>query len=183
MSTSNGMESAPMKDSELGKYVCVVHPDPAAGGCLHSPHITIMSDGVWVKLPDSVNPGSFVYSSAHRDCYESWAVRQDAIRVDEQPNGLFHITRRDVTRTAGTRTDARAMADYLEARTPVDPELFRRTAPAWNCVDYPGDGMHYANSGGDCSWCGMTRAQIRTEHLEREERKASEIKPEHKLAD
>jgi hypothetical protein len=69
------MESAPMKASELGQYVCVVHPAPEAGGCLHSPNITIMSDGVWVRLPDSLNPGSHVYSSAHRDCYEARAAR------------------------------------------------------------------------------------------------------------
>ena len=63
------MESQPMKASELGQYVCVVH-----GGCLHSPHITIPSDGVWVRSPDPNNPGSHVYSSAHRDCYENWAA-------------------------------------------------------------------------------------------------------------
>ena len=50
---------------------------------------------------------------------------------------------------------------------PVDAELFRRTAPAWNCVDYPGDGMHYADRDG-CAWCGMTRDQITAERRERE---------------
>ena len=24
---------------------------------------------------------------------------------------------------------------------PIDPDLFRRTAPKWNCVGYPGDGI------------------------------------------
>lgn len=50
---------------------------------------------------------------------------------------------------------------------PVDPELFKRTAPAWNCVDYPGEGMHYTPDG-DCLWCGMTRGQIAAEHAARE---------------
>lgn len=36
---------------------------------------------------------------------------------------------------------------------PVDPELFRRTAPAWNCVDFPGEGMHLL-AGRICQWCG-----------------------------
>jgi hypothetical protein len=39
-------------------------------------------------------------------------------------------------------------------RKPVDQELFDRTAPRWNCVDYP-DGMHYM-AGGRCLWCGRT---------------------------
>jgi hypothetical protein len=37
---------------------------------------------------------------------------------------------------------------------PVDPELFRRTAPEWNCVDFPGEGMHYRPGPGACLWCG-----------------------------
>lgn len=98
------------EEMESGRYVCV-----ARGGCLHSPHITIHSNGVWVRYPDSLNPGSHVYSSAHRDCY----------------------------------------------RMPIDAELFKRTAPKWNCVDYP-DGMHYVNGDG-CLWCGKTREQITAE--------------------
>lgn len=70
MSTIHGMESAPMKASELGKYVCV-----ADGGCLHTPHRTITADGVFVKKPDSLNPGGYVYTSAHRDCFEAWVKR------------------------------------------------------------------------------------------------------------
>jgi hypothetical protein len=51
-----------------------------------------------------------------------------------------------------------AEEDRLE-RQPVDPGLFARTAPAWNCIDHDG-GMHLI--GGDsCSWCGLTTAQIR----------------------
>ena len=40
-------ESAPMKPHEIarGTYVCV-------RDCRHSPHITIRSDGVWVRSPD-----------------------------------------------------------------------------------------------------------------------------------
>jgi len=50
---------------------------------------------------------------------------------------------------------------------PVNQELFDRTAPAFNCVDYPGEGMHYVPSN-TCLWCGMTREQIRAQHDERE---------------
>jgi hypothetical protein len=66
------MDSQPMKDSELGRYVCVAH-----GGCLHR-NRTITSDGVWVRSPDPLVPGSHFYSSAHRDCYEAWAAREEA---------------------------------------------------------------------------------------------------------
>lgn len=59
-------ETQPMRDDELSRYVCV-----ARGGCLHTPNRTIREDGVWVRYPDSLNPGSYVYSSAHRDCYEA----------------------------------------------------------------------------------------------------------------
>ena len=47
---------------------------------------------------------------------------------------------------------------------PVDPELFHRTAPKWNCVDDP-DGMHYRPTGAKCLWCGdgKTRQQIARE--------------------
>jgi hypothetical protein len=41
-------------------------------------------------------------------------------------------------------------------RRPVDPELFERTAPAWNCISDP-DGPHYL-SGGGCLWCGLPDA-------------------------
>lgn len=42
-----------------------------------------------------------------------------------------------------------------------DAGLFERTAPKWNCVDYP-DGMHYT-PGDTCLWCGSTREQIARE--------------------
>jgi len=57
----------------------------------------------------------------------------------------------------------------VDGNRPVDAELFARTAPAWNCVDYPGDGMHYTGPRGDCAWCGMSREQIAAEHRAREE--------------
>jgi hypothetical protein len=57
-------DATPMKESELGKYVCVID-----GGCLHSPHITITSDGIWRKRPNPAGPSPYVYTSAHRDCY------------------------------------------------------------------------------------------------------------------
>jgi hypothetical protein len=46
---------------------------------------------------------------------------------------------------------------------PVNPELFRRTAPKWNCVDYPNDGPHYTPKDG-CEWCGKKREQIAAEY-------------------
>jgi hypothetical protein len=71
------MESQPMKASELGRYICVV---PI--GCLHAGQRggrDIRSDGVWVRSPDPdpLNPGSHLYSSAHRDCFEAWQARED----------------------------------------------------------------------------------------------------------
>jgi len=47
-------------------------------------------------------------------------------------------------------------------RKPVDPELFARTAPAWNCVT-DSDGPHYLSTGpvperGTCLWCGVKPA-------------------------
>lgn len=45
--------------------------------------------------------------------------------------------------------------------SPVDPEMFKRTAPNWNCIDYPG-GMHYMTSD-NCGWCGRSREEIAKE--------------------
>ena len=64
-------ETAPMKPGELGRYVCVL-------GCLHSPHITIRSDGVWVKQDTGPYGVPGTVTSAHRDCYEAWKAREDA---------------------------------------------------------------------------------------------------------
>jgi hypothetical protein len=48
-----------------------------------------------------------------------------------------------------------------------DPAVSR---PAWNCVSYPGQGMHYTpGPDGQCVWCGMTRDQIAAEHRKRDE--------------
>jgi hypothetical protein len=51
----------------------------------------------------------------------------------------------------------------------IDQELFDRTAPKWNCVDYP-DGMHNI-SGQRCLWCGRTSAQIRENEVKVKEMK------------
>jgi hypothetical protein len=58
-------ESRPMKDSELGRYVCVTRP---AAGCLHR-STTVSADGVWVKTGQQ-------WSTAHRDCYQAWQREQ-----------------------------------------------------------------------------------------------------------
>lgn len=74
------MESQPMKPEELGRYVCVAHGAGQERGCLHYPRTTIDSDGVWVRSPDPdpLNPGSHIYGSAHRDCFEAWQARENA---------------------------------------------------------------------------------------------------------
>jgi len=44
-----------------------------------------------------------------------------------------------------------------QVQSMMDAETFKRTAPGWNCVDYPGAGMHYVPvAGGDCVWCGAS---------------------------
>lgn len=53
------IEIAPMEPKDLGKYVCV-----PASTCLHKPHITISSDGVWVK-------NGHLWSSSHTDCHQA----------------------------------------------------------------------------------------------------------------
>ena len=47
---------------------------------------------------------------------------------------------------------------------PVDQALFDRTAPQWNCVRYPLDGMHYVTADGDCAWCGKSARAISDEY-------------------
>lgn len=54
-------QTAPMKASELGQFMCA-----PAGRCLHAPRLLIESDGVWVKTGGQ-------FSSAHRDCHEAAA--------------------------------------------------------------------------------------------------------------
>lgn len=56
-----------------------------------------------------------------------------------------------------------------EGRLPVDPDLFARTAPQWNCVAFPGEGMHYLDGQGGCQWCGQTREQIAADTTPRAE--------------
>lgn len=77
----------------------------------------------------------------------------------------YVLSRRDVQEAAEAAAEAAEAA--AAKRQPVDPELFRRTAPQWNCVDFP-DGPHYTPGGGSCSWCGMTRDQIHAEWDARE---------------
>ena len=44
-------------------------------------------------------------------------------------------------------------------RIPVMPELFARTAPAFNCISDPEDGPHYISPAGVCQWCGEDTAK------------------------
>jgi hypothetical protein len=44
-------------------------------------------------------------------------------------------------------------------KQPVDVELFNRTAPAFNCIDYPGRGPHLL-PGKVCVWCGLSAEEI-----------------------
>jgi hypothetical protein len=55
---------------------------------------------------------------------------------------------------------------------PADAELFARTAPRWNCVDFPGEGMHYTPGTSGCAWCGKGREEIAAEHRRLEEQAA-----------
>jgi hypothetical protein len=69
--------------------------------------------------------------------------------------------------------DAAMAADksrYLPGGVPKREPAAPEGAPAWNCVSYPGDGMHYTpGPDGRCVWCGMTRDQIAAEHRKRDE--------------
>ena len=62
----------------------------------------------------------------------------------------------------------------MDGKRPVDAELFARTAPAWNCVDYPGDGMHYTPADHGCVWCGKKLDEVRAEIAERLAREESD---------
>lgn len=46
-------------------------------------------------------------------------------------------------------------------RRPVDMESYKRTAPAFNCITYPGRGMHYMWPGVGCQWCGRSAEEVR----------------------
>lgn len=98
------METRPMKPGELGRYVCVAH-----GGCLHSPKITITADGVWVRSPDPdpLNPGSHLYSSAHRDCFEAWQARDrlESLRAALRSEDISY----------GELAELQSLAPYIEA--------------------------------------------------------------------
>jgi hypothetical protein len=105
------MESGPMSASELGQFVCVIHPE---SGCLHSPAVTISWDGVWVKTDDA-------YSSAHRDCFEAVSA-QPAVRWVASGRNGYHAVDRYQAGSSGTfgsplifrlRKDADAVARAL----------------------------------------------------------------------
>lgn len=70
--------------------------------------------------------------------------------------GAHHVA--CLTRMTAAQFQAMQAAGWK--RRPVDPELFKRTAPRWNCVDYPDDGPHYGPNGEGCGWCGMTHEEI-----------------------
>jgi hypothetical protein len=74
-----------------------------------------------------------------------------------QLDGTLHDAQGNEVGWFGIRQPAR--------RAPVDRELFERTAPKWNCVNFA-DGPHYLSTGpvpprGDCLWCGASAADIR----------------------
>ena len=54
----------------------------------------------------------------------------------------------------GIRRD-QPLAITVPLPEPVDLALFARTAPRWNCVDFPGEGMHLRpRHAQPCEWCG-----------------------------
>lgn len=97
-------------------------------------------------------------------------TRRVFARVDEQElrNALRVLTEfreADLISEQAFREGRESILERIaeaELGQPVNKELFERTAPEWNCVKYPNDGMHYVPHG-DCLWCGMTRDQIRDE--------------------
>lgn len=86
------MESQPMKASELGRFVCVAQGAGEARGCLHRDR-TISADGVWVRSSDPQVPGSHMYSSAHRDCFEAWQQREEG-PAGPTKRGIVHVSSR-----------------------------------------------------------------------------------------
>jgi hypothetical protein len=54
----------------------------------------------------------------------------------------------------------RVIAAELGITLPADPDLYARTAPAFNCITDPVNGPHYISATGGCSWCSMTNEQI-----------------------
>lgn len=66
--------------------------------------------------------------------------------------------------------------------SPIDPELFARTAPAWNCIADPAEGPHYIGTpDGSCAWCGMTKEEITDQR--HEQTLAEQRRPESEAAD
>jgi hypothetical protein len=91
------------------------------------------------------------------------AGREAAVWRDEIGPATVVVADAESRRAVRTEDQA-ALAKLLnwDARR----DLVMRTAPAWNCVANPGDGMHYT-PGGTCLWCGMTRAQIMQQYGEK----------------
>jgi hypothetical protein len=126
-------DSQPMKASELGRYVCV-----PSGSCLHRGldrrGSMIDANGVWVRSPDPLNPGSYLYSSAHRDCYErrqasaKAAVSQPVL--NEERAALAEGTVRGHEQASA---EAEKLLD-LAAAPGVDPASALAMLRAW-CAD------------------------------------------------
>jgi len=92
-------------------------------------------------------------------------VVRDALRRVEEPAKITGFS--DVMEAGFTVTLAdgkRFRVDVYEEPESSEPKKARPLTPAdaprWNCVDYPGDGMHYLNKKGGCHWCEMTKEQI-----------------------
>lgn len=91
----------------------------------------------------------------HHDCREQG--RHDLPHVMlAQPGDVQTCPRCGTVRKVAL--DGRVTYEY-PAR-PAAPE----DAPKWNCVSYPGEGMHYLGSGGTCRWCGKSELEIRREY-------------------
>lgn len=122
-----------MKTEELGRYVCVVH-----GGCLHSPHITITSNGVWVKWGQ-------IFSSAHRDCFDAWQTREST----DKKRGIVHVS------SHHPQTGGADGGPYLSGREleRVDTAQREWMAAGYGVAPVPEDGREHALDA-PCPLCG-----------------------------
>lgn len=50
--------------------------------------------------------------------------------------------------------------ERIDPRCKKHGELVRESMPRWNCVDFPGEGMHYLNKASGCRWCGKTKEEL-----------------------
>lgn len=102
-------------------------------------------------------------------------LRGDRVLVSRTNNpdrvGIITTVNRDGT-VSVRDDDGVYFGDGVDAKhlthIPVDQELFNRTAPRWNCVDFPNEGMHCLARNGSCTWCGATKQAIAQErtHVE-----------------